>query len=240
MSDNQPEAVVDGQLTRLGILEALLFVAEDPLPLGRLQEALGDEDPTITSASVHELGVCLEREGRGLMVQEVAGGFRLATRPEAHEWIQRLQQLKPARLSRPALETLAIVAYRQPITRAEMEKVRGVAVDGVIRTLLERDLIRILGRKAEAGRPIVYGTSTAFLEHFGFKDLGELPTLKEIDELLGTPAPGATTEAPLVTDGEAAGASAEPREEEPRPADPGEPVASVEVAEPPVERADPA
>jgi segregation and condensation protein B len=180
---------VDGELTRSGILEALLFVAEDPLPLARLQEALGDEERATTDAALRELALSLERDGRGLMIQEVAGGFRLTTRPEAHPWIQRLQQVKPARLSRPALETLAIVAYRQPITRAEIEQVRGVAVDGVIRTLLERDLIRILGRKTEAGRPIVYGTSTAFLEHFGFKELGDLPTLKEIDELVGTSAP---------------------------------------------------
>ncbi|MFB3816795.1 MAG: SMC-Scp complex subunit ScpB [Candidatus Methylomirabilales bacterium] len=179
------------ELTRAGILEALLFVAEDPLPLARLQEALGDSDPAATGAALRELALSLEQAGRGLMVQEVAGGFRLATRPEAHPWIQRLQQVKPARLSRPALETLAIIAYRQPITKAEIEKVRGVAVDGVVRTLLERDLIRILGRKAEAGRPIVYGTSTSFLEHFGFRELGDLPTLKEIDELLGTPTPGA-------------------------------------------------
>jgi segregation and condensation protein B len=181
---------VGEELTRAGILEALLFVAEDPLPLARLQEALGDPDPGVTDGALRELALSLEQAGRGLMVQEVAGGFRLATRPEAHAWIQRLQQVKPARLSRPALETLATIAYRQPITKAEIEKVRGVAVDGVVRTLLERDLIRILGRKAEAGRPIVYGTSPNFLEHFGFRELGDLPTLKEIDELLGTPAPG--------------------------------------------------
>jgi len=176
---------VDTELTRRGILEALLFVAEEPLPLARLQEVLGDAEPGATEAAVRELALALDQEGRGLMVQEVAGGFRLTTRPEADPWVQRLIEVRPARLSRPALETLAIIAYRQPITRAEIEQVRGVAVDGVLRTLLERDLIRILGRKADAGRPIVYGTSGAFLEHFGFKDLGDLPTLKEIDELLG-------------------------------------------------------
>lgn len=176
---------MSGELDRRGILEALLFLAEEPLPLVRLQEILGDEDPATTEASIRELTLALEREGRGLMVQEVAGGFRLATRPEAHPWIQRLQQVKPARLSRAALETLAIVAYKQPITRAEIEAIRGVAVDGVMRTLLERGLIRMLGRKAEAGRPILYGTSNAFLEHFGFKDLGDLPSLREIDELIG-------------------------------------------------------
>ncbi len=176
---------MNAELDRRGVVEALLFVAEEPLPLAKLQEVLADEDPSATEATVQELTLSLEREGRGLMVQEVAGGFRLATRPEAHAWIQRLQQVKPARLSRAALETLAIIAYKQPITRAEIEAIRGVAVDGVMRTLLERGLTRMLGRKAEAGRPILYGTSNPFLEHFGFKDLGDLPSLREIDELIG-------------------------------------------------------
>jgi segregation and condensation protein B len=203
-------------------MEALLFVAEEPLPLARLQAVLGDEDPAATEATVRELAARLEEEGRGLMVQEVAGGFRLTTRPETHSWIQRLQQVKPARLSRAALETLAIIAYKQPITRAEVEAIRGVAVDGVTRTLLERGLIRMLGRKAEAGRPILYGTSAGFLEHFGFKDLGQLPSLKEIDELIGpsgtespspsgSPAAEATPVAPSLT-GNGAGAAEEGHE----------------------------
>jgi segregation and condensation protein B len=167
------------------VVEALLFVAEEPLPLVKLQEVLGDEDPAATEATIRELAQSLEEAGRGLMVQEVAGGFRLTTRPEAHDWIQRLQEIRPTRLSRAALETLAIIAYKQPITRAEIEAIRGVAADGVLRTLLERGLIRLLGRKAEAGRPILYGTSNTFLEHFGFKALGDLPSLREIDELIG-------------------------------------------------------
>lgn len=173
------------QLDRRGVIEALLFVAEEPLPLAKLQEVLGDDDPAATEATIRELALSLEEAGRGLMVQEVAGGFRLATRPEAHDWIQRLQEIRPTRLSRAALETLAIIAYKQPITRAEIEAIRGVAADGVLRTLLERGLIRLLGRKAEAGRPILYGTSNTFLEHFGFKGLGDLPSLREIDELIG-------------------------------------------------------
>ncbi|HYL81247.1 MAG TPA: SMC-Scp complex subunit ScpB [Candidatus Acidoferrum sp.] len=190
---------MDTELDRRGILEALLFVAEEPLPLSRLQEVLADEDPATTETSIRELALSLEDVGRGLMVQEIAGGFRLTTRPEANPWVQRLQLVKPARLSRAALETLAIIAYKQPITKAEVEAVRGVAVDGVVRTLLERDLIRMLGRKAEAGRPIVYGTSQGFLEHFGLKELGDLPSLREIDELIeasGTQAASPSADAP--------------------------------------------
>ena len=181
---------------RLAILEALLFVAEEPLPLPKLQEILGDAEPGDAEASLHDLAVRLEADGRGLMVQEVAGGFRLATRPEVHTWVQRLQQVRPARLSRAALETLAIVAYRQPITRAEIEAIRGVAVDGVLRTLLERELVRMMGRKAEAGRPMLYGTSQQFLEHFGLRELGDLPTLREINELIGITESGAGTHPP--------------------------------------------
>ena len=194
---------VSVELDRRGVVEALLFVAEEPLPLARLQEALADEDAVATEATVRDLAQRLEEEGRGLMVQEVAGGFRLTTRPEAYPWIQRLQQVKPTKLSRAALETLAIIAYKQPITRAEVEAIRGVTVDGVMRTLLERGLVRMLGRKAEAGRPMLFGTSAGFLEHFGFKDLGDLPSLKEIDELIGpsgsqaaSPDTGAAAEPP--------------------------------------------
>ena len=181
---------------RLAILEALLFVAEEPLPLAKLQEILADAGPAETDASLRDLAVRLENQGRGLLVQEVAGGFRLTTRPDVHAWIQKLQQVKPTRLSRAALETLAIIAYRQPITRAEIEAIRGVAVDGVLRTLLERELVRMMGRKAEAGRPMLYGTSQQFLEHFGLRELGDLPTLREINELIGITETGAEIDAP--------------------------------------------
>jgi segregation and condensation protein B len=191
------ETGVNGQPERLAILEALLFVAEEPLALSKLQEILTDTDKAETEASVRDLALRCEAEGRGIMVQEVAGGFRLATRPDVHPWIQRLQQVKPARLSRAALETLAIVAYRQPITRAEIEAIRGVAVDGVLRTLLERELVRMLGRKADAGRPMLYGTTQQFLEHFGLRELADLPTLREINELIGSAESGTGENAPV-------------------------------------------
>ncbi len=198
---------------RLAILEALLFVAEEPLPLPKLQEILGDAAPAETGAALHDLAMRLETDGRGLMVQEVAGGFRLATRPEIHPWVQRLQQVRPARLSRAALETLAIIAYRQPITRAEVEAIRGVAVDGVLRTLLERELVRMMGRKPDAGRPMLYGTSQQFLEHFGLRELGDLPTLREINELIGITESGAGT--PPSPDGTRAATDARQAESEP-------------------------
>ena len=215
------EKRVNAEPDRLAILEALLFVAEEPLPLPKLQEILGDAEASETEASLHDVALRLEADGRGLMVQEVAGGFRLATRPEMHAWVQRLQQVRPARLSRAALETLAIIAYRQPITRAEIEAIRGVAVDGVLRTLLERELVRMMGRKAEAGRPMLYGTSQQFLEHFGLRELGDLPTLREINELIGITESGAGTHPPA--DGsrpaaETGQASVEPRSDTDGPA----------------------
>jgi segregation and condensation protein B len=226
---------VSDEPDRQAIVEALLFVTEDPLPLPRLQEILADGDPAQTEQTIHDLALRLEGEARGLMVQEVAGGFRLATRPEVAPWVMKLQEVKPARLSRAALETLAIIAYRQPITRPEIEAIRGVSVDGVMKTLLERELIRMMGRKADAGRPMLYGTTQLFLEHFGLKDLGDLPTLKEINELItasgetaGSPAeseggagvdtgdaPAATVLPPVPADREAGGPSAAELAEQP-------------------------
>lgn len=172
------------------IVEALLFVAEEPLSVERLKEILEGYSRKEIVAFLQELQAFYEQEGRGLKLYEVAGGYRLATRPELHPWVQRLKAARPARLSRAALETLAIIAYRQPITRAEIEAIRGVAVDGVLKTLAEKDLIRIVGRKKEVGRPILYGTSKVFLEYFGFKDLSELPALRELEELVEEPVQG--------------------------------------------------
>jgi segregation and condensation protein B len=200
---------------------------DEPIPLAKLREALGDAEESATAASLAELALALETQGFGLMVQEVAGGFRLTTRPEAHPWIQRLQQVKPTRLSRAALETLAIIAYRQPITKAEVEDIRGVAIDGVLRTLLERDLVRILGRKADAGRPILYGTSQQFLEHFGFRTLGDLPSLREIDELVGPPP--AEPAAPLASAADLPGQSRGLFEAEAPGAAPAEPERAEEL-----------
>ncbi|MGH7369762.1 MAG: SMC-Scp complex subunit ScpB, partial [Candidatus Methylomirabilaceae bacterium] len=167
----------------IAILEALLFSSETPLPLHRIEEVLEGRSKAEIIELLDALRDRCQQEDRGLALIDVAGGYRLVTKPEVSPWIQRLQGAKPARLSKAALETLAIIAYKQPITRPEIEAIRGVMIDGVIKTLVERDLIRILGRKPEVGRPILYGTSRNFLEYFGFRDLSELPTLKEIEAL---------------------------------------------------------
>jgi segregation and condensation protein B len=167
----------------IAILEALLFSSETPLALHRIEEVLEGDSKAEIIQLLDTLRERYRQEDRGLALIEVAGGLRLVTKPEVSPWIQRLQGAKPARLSKAALETLAIIAYKQPITRSEIEAIRGVMIDGVIKTLVERDLIRILGRKSEVGRPILYGTSRSFLEYFGFRDLSELPTLKEIAAL---------------------------------------------------------
>ncbi len=170
-------------LDPLAILEALLFVSEAPLSLEQIEEVFGGRSRAQISHLLSELKEKCRQEDRGVALMEVAGGYRLATKPELAPWVQRLRGTKPAKLSKAALETLAIIAYRQPITKPEIEAIRGVMIDGVVKTLVERDLIRILGRKHEVGRPMLYGTSSAFLGYFGFKDLSELPTLKEIQAL---------------------------------------------------------
>lgn len=171
----------------LAALEALLFASPEPLPRERLAELLPELTAEELAAALAALRSRYASPQSGLMLDEVAGGFRLATRPELAETLARLAAVRPSRLSRPALETLAIIAYRQPITKAEVEAVRGVNIDGVLKTLGERGLIRILGRKREPGRPMLYGTTRAFLEYFGFQELSELPTLREIEALVASP-----------------------------------------------------
>jgi len=167
-----------------GILEALLFVSHEPLSVDRLITVLG----RVSKAEVVEALRCLRedynQEGRSLQLVEVAGGFRIVTRPDVAPWVKRLDKVKAApKLSRSALESLAIVAYKQPIVRAEVEEIRGVETSSVLRTLLERKLVRMMGRKDVPGRPILYGTTKYFLEHFGLRDLSELPPLREFKEL---------------------------------------------------------
>ncbi|MGH7966970.1 MAG: SMC-Scp complex subunit ScpB [Candidatus Binatia bacterium] len=163
------------------IAESLLFASGTPLSLRRLAEVIGAPQAEVKPA----LGLLLEEyaaPGRGVCLAEVAGGYQLRTAPECAEYVKTLVREKPNRLSRAALETLAIIAYRQPITKVEIEAVRGVDVDGVLNSLLTKKLIRVMGRKDVPGRPWVYGTTPQFLELFGLSDLGSLPPLPDIHE----------------------------------------------------------
>jgi segregation and condensation protein B len=195
------------------ILESLLFVAEGPLTAQRLADVLGQVDKKEIADILRELEGELEIQGRGFRLYEVAGGYQLRTPRENADWVKKLQQSKAARMSRATLETLAIIAYKQPITRAEIEKIRGVDVDGVLTTLLERRLVRIAGRKEVAGRPFLYGTTREFLEVFNLKDLSQLPTLKEMEELAGAQEPSPAEETPSAE----AGGETTPEEGEEKP-----------------------
>ena len=171
-----------------GAFEALLFVSHDPLSLEKLASVLeGVPKPSIKTA-VQNLQAEYEQSGRGLQIMEVAGGYVMVTRPEQSVYIKRLtSKAKPSpKVSKSALEALAIVSYKQPITRADIEKIRGVETSGVLRTLLDQKLIRIVGRQDIPGRPILYGTSKQFLQRFGLRDLRDLPPLKELKDL-GSP-----------------------------------------------------
>lgn len=166
------------------ILESLLFVSSEPLSLARLTAVLGNVATVEVESALLNLGQTFEQEGRGVRLAKIAGGYRLVTRQEHAPWIKRLDKAKTAaKLSRSALESLAIIAYKQPLVRSEIEEIRGVETSGVLRTLLERKLVRIVGRKEVPGRPIMYGTTRFFLEHFGLSDLSQLPPLREFKEL---------------------------------------------------------
>jgi segregation and condensation protein B len=180
--NSQREAIDARELK--GILEAVLFVSPEPVPVARLMSIVG----TVSKAEVVQaLGVLthdLDQEGRGIQLVQVAGGYRLVTKQEYGPWLKRMDKAKAAqKLSRSALESLAIIAYKQPLVRAEIEEIRGVETSGVLRTLCERKLVRIVGRKDVPGRPIMYGTTKFFLEHFGLRDLSQLPPLREFKEL---------------------------------------------------------
>jgi segregation and condensation protein B len=189
------------------IVESLLFATDRPLTSKAIAHALHQaarfspspetvpyEKTSMTDveAAIEELNTRLSTEGSSLMVQALAGGFQLKTRAEFAVWTNKLfDQPKSPRLSQPALETLAVIAYRQPIGRAEIESVRGVAVDGVVATLLERKVIRVAGRSEQPGRPLLYETTPLFLELFGLKNLDELPNADELRRLQVTETPHA-------------------------------------------------
>ncbi len=178
------------------VLESLLFAADKPLSVERIHELLEETaaaphkpsgpplyKPQQLQSALLSLSESLQHNGRGIGLHEVAGGWQLRTAPSNAPWVQRMLKQKPVRLSRAQLEALSIVAYRQPITRPEIDDIRGVDSGASLRMLLDRGLIRILGKKEEPGRPLLYGTTKEFLEFFNLKDLKDLPTLREYYDL---------------------------------------------------------
>jgi segregation and condensation protein B len=164
------------------VVQSLLFVSDKPLSLEQLYESTGIERPLL-EAALEQL-VASHREGEsGIVLHEVDAAWQFRTDPHSAEYVRRFLRVKPQRLTRAALETLAIIAYRQPVTRPEVEDIRGVDSGAVIKALLDRRLIKILGKKEEVGRPMLYGTTREFLEFFALKDLSSLPTLREFHEL---------------------------------------------------------
>ncbi len=164
------------------LAEAFIFAAESPMTLERLCALLERPRPEIRSVIKQLLGEHVAGQ-RGFYLAEVAGGYQFRTDPTCSNWLRKLSKERPFRFSPAALETLAIIAYRQPMTRAEIEYLRGVDSGGVMKTLLEKNLLKILGKKDVPGRPLMYGTSRQFLELFGLRSLEDLPTLKEFSAL---------------------------------------------------------
>jgi len=166
-------------------IEALLYASADPLPTRSLKKVL-PEAPDLINDALSSLQEIYEQSGRGVQLIEVAGGWQITTRPEYHERVSRLfDSPRPSRLSIQALETLAVIAYRQPATVPEIMELRGVRSAGVVRTLLERKLVKIVGRKKVVGHPLLYGTTKEFLIRFGLKNVEDLPQLKDMSEVFG-------------------------------------------------------
>ncbi|MCI0336193.1 MAG: SMC-Scp complex subunit ScpB [Acidobacteria bacterium] len=165
-------------------IEAVLFVAEEPLPFKQLCKLLGNVSEDDVRTALEGLIVDYDSRNGGLEIREIAGGWRISTRPQYHDFIRKYLKSRPsARLSLPALETLAVIAYKQPVTIPEILEIRGVSSSSAIKTLLEKRLIVTKGRKETVGRPMLYGTSKEFLVQFGLKDLSDLPSIEDFEEL---------------------------------------------------------
>ncbi len=172
------------------VVEAILFSSDAPLTAEEIVRADESLDEDVVAGAIAALKDEYDTGGRAFQLVEIAGGHQLLTRPEFAPYLERFDTVpRPTRLSRPALETLAIIAYRQPVGRIEMEYIRGVNCAGVIRTLLDRDLIEVTGRGEGIGRPLLYGTTRYFLEHFGFRSLDDLPRPAELPVVLREPVP---------------------------------------------------
>lgn len=200
----------------IDVVEALLFASDTPVEASRIQEVLDLESPAAARDLVESLRRRLDAEGRALQVMEVGGGFRLVTRPEVAPWLVKLARSRTrSRLSRPSLETLAIIGYRQPVSRPEVDAIRGVNSDAVLENLLERRMIRIAGRKESPGRPFLYETTREFLVAFGLRDLADLPKVEGeliVPELAETAAAQLTEPPP---EHEETAAADDPAEQDP-------------------------
>jgi segregation and condensation protein B len=192
LSDAESQAALAEELPVLppqeirAIVEALVFASPQPVTARELNQVLSGVAKEDWLAAIEELKAEYARAGRGLQLVEVASGYQITTRPEYNDWVRELLSPKvPTRLSIQALETLAVIAYKQPVTLPEIIELRGVKSGGVLKTLLEKRLIRITGRKEVVGRPMLYGTTKEFLLHFGLKDLSELPKIEEFAQVLG-------------------------------------------------------
>jgi len=172
---------------KVAIIEALIFASEAPLAAERIAEILSDTDKNEIVSLLAALARQYEERGGGICLREVAGGFQFRTRADLAPWLRKLKAGRPAMLSPAAMETLAVVAYRQPLVKSEIDRIRGVDASGALKGLLEKKLVRIVGRKDVPGKPIIYGTTRKFLEVFNLKDLSELPTLRELKDLQGQP-----------------------------------------------------
>jgi segregation and condensation protein B len=171
------------------IVEALIFASPEPVTVKTLQKLLGTEPKEDIVAAIEALKQDYDRPG-GLVLVEVAGGFQIVTRPELHEWVRRLfHERTSQKLSVASLETLAVIAYKQPVTAPEISEIRGVNAVGVLGTLVERHLVKVVGRKPVVGRPFLYGTTREFLDRFGLNDLSDLPKVEDMSELLGFDLP---------------------------------------------------
>lgn len=165
------------------IIEALILASESPLALEKICSVLDGVGKTEVKDALDKLMAAYDERQSGICVQAVAGGFQFRTRPALSAWVKKLKGTKPASLSSAAMETLAIVAYRQPIVKTEIESIRGVDVSAPLKSLLEKKLIRIVGRKDVPGKPIIYGTTKKFLEVFNLRELADLPTMRELKEI---------------------------------------------------------
>ncbi len=166
------------------VIEALIFTSERPISIDQIRNVLDSLEPSEIRALIEQMKSEYEQSNRGMRIVEVAGGFQMTTLPMLAPFLRKLyKQRRVERLSKPALETLAIIAYKQPVSKLEIETLRNVNVDGVMESLLEKSLIRITGRKKAPGRPFVFGTTRQFLEYFGLKSLEELPKLEDFSKL---------------------------------------------------------